>query len=156
MRWLAERVWVPTGRGCLRRESCTQATSVPSPQPPRQAPATDLVLLVLLSVQRRPRELGWALAVNVHLAGLLAQEQVLLAISAHEQDPPAGIDPEPTEAAQGSLEHHGCCTGQGSKGGQGEPCNQMQVCLPRAWPCLPFRTCSRRQIYEVDTWKWFC
>ncbi len=65
-----------------------------------------LVLLVLLPVRDGPGELGGAQAVVVERLALLGQEQELLGVHAHEQDPLAGVNPQAAEAAHGRLEHH--------------------------------------------------
>lgn len=92
---------------------------------------------MLLPVERGPGQLGGALAVDVHLAALLAQEQVLLRVRAHEQHATARVDPQAAEAAQRGLQHHGCIgvggDNRGSvEGGEGEKagaqCAHTQAC----------------------------
>ena len=83
---------------------------------------------MLLPVQSGPGELGWTLSVDEHFPGLLAQEQVLLAVRAHEEDTLAGVNPQPAEAAQRGLEHHGSCAGRGGVNLLREPSACTPLC----------------------------
>eukprot|EP00983_Pelagomonas_calceolata_P067697 1149577-Pelagomonas_calceolata.AAC.4 len=118
---------LPTHIAALRcsLSACRRSSSLPAMLPGATHPDRFTLLLPWQAPRGGPRELGWALAVDVHFTGLLAQEQVLLAIRAHEQDSPARVDPQPAEAAQGSLEHHGCCRVCVNRGKEGWAVSQQ-------------------------------